>query len=142
MVWGLEKGSRDCVTMSRETGNQKKKKNHKNGKLDTVTFKLIGQKLHAFGPEPTKNKQINSNKDIKTAVIPVFGVSSPLLSVYAEGFVSLSFKINFACMSFCQFVNSIVCLCEQNSVPHFNNILYLGGHEKIVGWSNSTHIDE
>ena len=49
------------------------------------------EKLHISGPEPTKNEQINSNKDIKAAVIAIFLGSLPLLSVYAEGFVSLSF---------------------------------------------------
>ena len=64
---------------------------HKNDKQDIAQFKLIGQKLHISGPKPTKTEQINSNKDIKTAVIPIFWGSLPLLSVYAEGFVSLSF---------------------------------------------------
>lgn len=44
------------VSQCLEEAKPKKKKNHKNGKLDIATFKLIGQKLHAFGPEPTKNE--------------------------------------------------------------------------------------
>ena len=32
-------------------------------------------------PEPTKNEQINSNKDIKTEVIPAFGSSLHPFSV-------------------------------------------------------------
>ena len=64
---------------------------NKNDKLDIATFKLIDEKLHISGPEPTKNEQINPNKDIKAAVIPIFWGSLLLLSVYAECFVSLSF---------------------------------------------------
>ena len=75
MIWDLEKGSRDGVKMSRETEELEtttpQNRSHKNGKLDTATFKLIGQKLHASGPEPTKNEQINSHQDIKAAAIPV-----------------------------------------------------------------------
>ena len=60
MVWSLENRSRDGNTMSGETEKLKPKESHKNDKLDTATFKLTGQKLHASGPEPTKNKQVNS----------------------------------------------------------------------------------
>ena len=54
------------------------KKSHKNEKLNLATFKLIGQKLHACGPETTKNKQINSNKDILLVLLFVpFGALHP-----------------------------------------------------------------
>ena len=45
-----------CLEKLETKKKKKKKENHKNGKLDIATFKLIGQKLHAFGPEPTKNE--------------------------------------------------------------------------------------
>ena len=53
---------------------------------------------------------------------PPSGGSSPTLSFYAEGFVSLSFKINFASMSVCEFTEFIPQLHEQNSVPLFKTI--------------------
>ena len=61
-----------CLEKLRNWGIQE---SHKNDKLDSATFKLTGQKLHGCGPEPTKNEQINSNKDIKTTAIPTFGIS-------------------------------------------------------------------
>ena len=74
---------------------------HKNDKLDIVTFKLIGLKLHTSGrSQPNMNRSIL----IKTysVAIPAFSGTSPPLSVSAEGFVSLSFKINSACFSVCE----------------------------------------
>lgn len=44
MVWGLEKGSRDGVAVSRETEKLGLQESHKIDKLDIVTFTLIGQK--------------------------------------------------------------------------------------------------
>jgi len=95
MVWGLEKGSRDGIAMWGELRNWEPKGSHKDDKLDIATN---WSKLHASGPKPTKNKQINSNKDI-SCCIPAFGGSLPPLSIYAERFVSLSSKIK-------------LCLCE------------------------------
>jgi len=63
MVWGLEKGLIPCLGKLRNW-EPKKKKSHKNDRLDLMTFKQIGRKLCTLGPEPTKNEQINSNKDI------------------------------------------------------------------------------
>ena len=42
-----------------------------------------------------------------------FGGSSPLFSAYAESFVTLSFKINFAYMSVCEFAKLNFQLREQ-----------------------------
>ena len=39
MVWGLEKGLRDGITMSREIEKCGIQKSHKNDKLDFVTLK-------------------------------------------------------------------------------------------------------
>ena len=53
-------------------------KSHKNDKLDMATFKLIGQKLHASGSQPTRNEQINSNKDINCCYSRLLGALYPL----------------------------------------------------------------
>ena len=44
MVWGLEKGPRDGVAMSRETEKLGIQESHKIDKMDIVTFTLIDQK--------------------------------------------------------------------------------------------------
>ena len=55
---------------------------HSNDKLDIATIKLFSQKVHIYGPGQPKTSRslVNSNKYMKTAVIPVFG-SSSLLSM-------------------------------------------------------------
>lgn len=62
MVWGLEKGQ-GMVAMSEKLRNWEPKESHKKDKLNIAIFKLIGQKLHIFGTKPTKDQQINSNKN-------------------------------------------------------------------------------
>ena len=44
MVWGLKKGLRDDITMSREIEKWGIQKNYKNDNLDFAIVKLIGQK--------------------------------------------------------------------------------------------------
>ena len=72
--------------------------------------------MHLALSQP-EHKQINSNKDkllIKIkAAIPSLSGTSPPLSAYAENFVSLSSKINFACV--CEFVKFNFQLSEQES---------------------------
>lgn len=92
------------------------KESHKDNKLD-VTLTLTGQKSQASGPGPAKDGQVESDEDRKAAAVPASGGSSPALRVYAEGFVALSFEINFACLNVCEFAESILPLCEQSSVP-------------------------
>lgn len=64
-------------------------KKPKNDKLDLATFKPIGEKLHACGPEPTKNKQINSNKDINCYYSCLLGALHPLSVSMSKAFVSI-----------------------------------------------------
>ena len=78
MVWDLKKRLRDDTAISGENKKLRDlKKSHKNEKLNLATFKLIGQKLHACGPETTKNKQINSNKDINCYYLCLLGALHP-----------------------------------------------------------------
>jgi len=44
MVWGLEKGLRNGIAMSRETEKLGFQESHKIDRLDIVMFTLIGQK--------------------------------------------------------------------------------------------------
>ena len=55
MAWGLEKRSSDGVAMSAETEKPRIQKSHKNGKLDTVTFTLIGQKRQTLKSQANQN---------------------------------------------------------------------------------------
>lgn len=100
-----------------KTRNWGIQKSHKNDKLDLATFKPIGQKLHACGPKPTKNKQINSNKDINCYYSCLLGALHPLSVSMSKAFY-LSFKISFACMSVCEFAKFNIQLREQEqSLP-------------------------
>ena len=82
MVW-VEKGSRDGIAMWGELRNWEPKGSHKNDKLDIVTFKLIGLKLHTSGPsQPNMNRSILIK--IYSVAIPAFSGTSPRLSVYPE----------------------------------------------------------
>ena len=113
-VWSWErvKGWRHYVWRKWGTGTQKRAIKTTNN----VRLTLTGQKSQASGPWPAKDGQVESDEDRKAAAVPASG-GSPALRVYAEGFVALSFEINFACLNVCEFAESILPLCEQSSVP-------------------------
>ena len=69
--------------------NWEPKESHKKDKLDTATFKLTGQKLHASGPEPTKYKQMNSNKDIYYRYLHLLGCFTPSQCLCSEFCLSI-----------------------------------------------------
>ena len=97
---------RDGVAVSRESEKLGFQQSHKIGKLDMVIFTL--------SHESTKNVQINTRKDIKLLLSSPLGGLSPPLRVYAEDFVSLPSKINFASV-FAHSLEFILRLREQNS---------------------------
>ena len=97
MVWGLEKGLRDGDAKSGETerlGKSKKAIKMTNWTLRHLNW-LVRNYIHLALSQP-KHKQIDSNKDINCHYSCLFRYFTPL-SAYAENFVSLSPKINFAC---------------------------------------------
>ena len=100
--------------------NWEAKESHKNDKLDITTFKLIGQKLHASGPEPTKSKQINSNKDTNYCYMQLLGCFTPSQCLCLQFCISI--LKNKLCLYVCKFLEFILQLQfhEQNLVFHFN----------------------
>ena len=77
MAWGFRKCQgtvSQCLEKPRNLGIQE---SHKNDKLDIVTFKRIGLKLHTSGPKPTKHEQIDSNKDIQCCYSCLFKHFTP-----------------------------------------------------------------
>lgn len=73
MVWGLRK-VRGWLQCLRKLRNWEPKESHKKDKLNIAIFKLIGQKLHVFGTKPTKDQQINSNKNIDLCYPYILGL--------------------------------------------------------------------
>ena len=122
MVWGLEKGSGYGDLTSGETENHKKAIKMTHRTLWHLNL-LVWNYIHRVLSRQNMNRSILIK--IYSVVIPAFSGTSPPPSVYAESFVSLSFKINSACVSIYQFVELILQLGEQNFVSCFSNIKIL-----------------
>ena len=118
--WERIKEWRLNVWRNWETRNHKKAIKMTNWTLWHLNV-LVWNYIHQVPSQPNMNRSILIK--IYSVAIPAFSSTSPPLSVYAESFVSLSFKINsLPVWVFVSLWNSFIQLGEQNFVSCFSNI--------------------